>query len=211
MTPTQRELHDRYIKIHRKFFPLPPAFPRAQPPQLAFVAPVPPLALPMPPSEPQRVIGFYETKARLEIIRRVVCESYGITTEELMSIRRPSDLIRPRHVYCYLATHLANVSGAMIARSLHRDHTTILHAVRRMRALVADDQKFGLHMQRLEDRIRLEFGETARKERVWYGRYVEHHRVPDYERCGWLWEANHNEYAAVMIWPCDCRFVEPKA
>jgi hypothetical protein len=40
-------------------------------------------------------------------------------------------------------------------------------------------------------------------------RYVTHERVADYLLCGWMWRANLNEYAALLLWPCGCRMVEP--
>ena len=42
------------------------------------------------------------------------------------------------------------------------------------------------------------------------GRYVLHHNVIDYMRLGWMWRANINSHAALMIWPCQCKMVEPQ-
>jgi hypothetical protein len=41
------------------------------------------------------------------------------------------------------------------------------------------------------------------------GRYVLHENVLDYMLCGWMWRANIGDLAALMVWPCGCRAVEP--
>lgn len=43
------------------------------------------------------------------------------------------------------------------------------------------------------------------------GRYVLHENVLDYMLCGWMWRANLNDLAALMVWPCACRMIEPTA
>jgi hypothetical protein len=117
--------------------------------------------------------------------------------------------VRPRHVYCYLASRLTKASLPQIARSLDKDHTTVLHAIKRTEARIAMNREFAEHMRALEVRVRNQFGET-RQPRGCIGRYVVHEAVADYFLLGWMWAANLNEYAALMIWPCSCPFVEPK-
>ena len=41
-------------------------------------------------------------------------------------------------------------------------------------------------------------------------RYVLHENVIDYMRLGWMWRANLNDLAVLMIWPCECNPVEPQ-
>jgi hypothetical protein len=44
-------------------------------------------------------------------------------------------------------------------------------------------------------------------------RYVNHDRVEDYLRLGWMHVADlllpHSIWAVLMGWPCQCRLVEP--
>jgi len=47
-----------------------------------------------------------------------------------------------------------------------------------------------------------------------YARYVQHHRAIEYLRIGWMFsrEKPHRhmeQYRFIMIWPCQCRMVEP--
>jgi Bacterial dnaA protein helix-turn-helix len=209
-TPTQRRLHQHYAEIHRKFFPKEPTFPQFIAPPPALIPPPPPVAakpalLPPPP----KPIGPEQVKLRMRIIRRMVCQAFDITRETLMSTRRTDDIVRPRHVYSYMAARLTRASLPQIAHSLKQDHTTILHAIRRIEARIALDYDMRIEMQHLESRIRDEFGETNRPRNI-IGRYVRHDQVPDYFMLGWMWAANLNEYAALMIWPCSCDCAEPR-
>lgn len=43
------------------------------------------------------------------------------------------------------------------------------------------------------------------------GRYVLHENVLDYMLCGWMWRSNIGDLAALMVWPCACRMIEPIA
>jgi hypothetical protein len=212
-TPTQRELYDHYREIHLKFFPRPPTFPRSieppppppQPEAQSVLETLPP-APRLPPSE---AISIAQTRLRMKVIRRVVCESYAISKDALVCARRTSEIVRPRHVYCFLASRLTKASLPQIGRSLDQDHTTVMHAIKRTEARITMDREFAEHMRALEARIRSQFGEK-RQARGCIGRYVVHEAVADYFLLGWMWAANLNEYAALMIWPCSCPFVEPK-
>jgi hypothetical protein len=46
-----------------------------------------------------------------------------------------------------------------------------------------------------------------------YVRFVRHSRVMDYLLCGWTMKpigGGHGLWAVLMIWPCNCKMVEPK-
>jgi hypothetical protein len=42
-------------------------------------------------------------------------------------------------------------------------------------------------------------------------RYVDHHRVEDYLRLGWMVLAPLGAWSVLMGWRCQCRLVEPTA
>jgi hypothetical protein len=203
-TPYQRRLYERYQEIHRKFFPRPPVFPEAQPEAQPEQPPEPIPAIPVKP------IDITQTKLRMRIIRRVVCASFSITQEFLISEQRTAKVVVPRHLCAYLISRFTTASLPTIGKSLgDRDHTTIIHAIRRTGVRIAADRKFAERVHMIEQEIRNELGETSRP-RHCIARYVEHHRVADYLLIGWMWAANLNEYAALLIWPCGCQYVEPK-
>lgn len=55
----------------------------------------------------------------------------------IVSPRRDVTVLRPRQTVCWLARRFTRHSLPEIARSMHRDHSTVLHTVRRMDRVVA--------------------------------------------------------------------------
>lgn len=66
----------------------------------------------------------------------VVCLASNITEKDLISARRTANLLRPRQIAMYLAKTLTLRSLPEIGKRFGgRDHTTVLHAVRKITAL----------------------------------------------------------------------------
>jgi hypothetical protein len=77
--------------------------------------------------------------ASIREIQELVCRRCGISRAEMVSPRRNSSLIRPRHMAIGLAKVLTNRSFPEIGNQFgRRDHTTILHAVRRVKPIIDD-------------------------------------------------------------------------
>jgi len=65
---------------------------------------------------------------------------YERTTNEIMSDRRSTEIVRARHVAMYLAKLLTRLSLPEIGRQFGgRDHTTPMHAVRKIQHLMGFD------------------------------------------------------------------------
>jgi chromosomal replication initiator protein len=84
------------------------------------------------PQEPKRV--------KIEDIQRIVARHYNVSRGDLLSSRRTANVVRPRQVAMYLAKTLTLRSLPEIGRRFGgRDHTTVLHAVRKIEHLVGND------------------------------------------------------------------------
>jgi chromosomal replication initiator protein len=84
------------------------------------------------PQEPRRV--------KIEDIQRIVARQYNVSRADLLSSRRTANVVRPRQVAMYLAKTLTLRSLPEIGRRFGgRDHTTVLHAVRKIENLVGND------------------------------------------------------------------------
>ena len=71
-------------------------------------------------------------KVTIIMIMEFVCTRYGITKIHLKSNRRKREIVVPRQEFCWLVSHLTGASLKTIGRILGgKDHTTILHAIRR--------------------------------------------------------------------------------
>ena len=83
-----------------------------------------------------------ETDRRITVddIQKTVADHYGLKQSDLLCERRTRAVARPRHVAMYLAKQLTTRSYPDIGRRFGgRDHTTVLHAVKRIEALKAED------------------------------------------------------------------------
>lgn len=212
VTATQRQLHDRYRDIHRKFFPSPPVFTKPLPKTIletAAVSPDQPIPKPTRPFSPP--IRLDQTNLRLKIIKKIVCEEFNISEQALVCERRTAVVVLPRHMFSYLASKFTKASLPRLGKSLGgQDHTTVLHGIRRTKIRIRSNRVIFEQALRLEAILRQAFGETTTP-RNCIGRYVLHERVEDYFKLGWMWAANINGYAALMIWPCGCKCVEVKS
>ncbi len=78
--------------------------------------------------EPKRV--------KIEDIQKLVANHYNVSRADILSSRRTATVVRPRQIAMYLSKALTLRSLPEIGRRFGgRDHTTVLHAVRKIEAL----------------------------------------------------------------------------
>ncbi len=83
------------------------------------------------------------TKTSIEDIQRKTAEFYKLDVRDFHSPQRARKVARPRQVAMYLSRKLTTRSLPEIGRRFGgRDHTTVLHACRRIEALCAEDAMF---------------------------------------------------------------------
>lgn len=81
-----------------------------------------------------------EQRLTIEEIQKRVAEYFNIKMSDMVSNRRMQNIARPRQAAMYLAKILTTKSLPEIGRKFGgRDHTTILHAVRKIEELCAAD------------------------------------------------------------------------
>ena len=89
-------------------------------------------------------------KVRIEDIQRVVANHFDVPRNDLLSNRRTRKIVRPRQVAMYLAKQLTPRSLPEIGRRFGgRDHTTVLHAVRKVEAMKEEDAKLAKELELL--------------------------------------------------------------
>ncbi|EJF76164.1 chromosomal replication initiator protein DnaA [Bartonella birtlesii] len=93
--------------------------------------------------EPKRI--------RIEEIQRTVARHYNVSKQDLLSNRRTRTVVKPRQVAMYLAKMLTPRSLPEIGRRFGgRDHTTVLHAVRKIEDLICGDQTLAKELELLK-------------------------------------------------------------
>ena len=84
-----------------------------------------------------------DRKATIEEIQKRVAEHFNIKISEMHSARRSRAVARPRQVAMYLAKQLTARSLPEIGRKFGgRDHTTVMHAVKKVDELRQSDHSF---------------------------------------------------------------------
>lgn len=86
--------------------------------------------------------GMDQRRIKIEDILRVVSRHFGVSKGDLLSQRRHRSVVWPRQVGMYLAKHLTARSLPEIGRRFgNRDHTTVLHAIRKIEGELAGNQR----------------------------------------------------------------------
>ena len=83
---------------------------------------------------------MHEKQVSIDNIQRTVAEYYKIKVADLLSKRRTRTVTRPRQVAMALAKELTNHSLPEIGDAFGgRDHTTVLHACKKIQELQETD------------------------------------------------------------------------
>lgn len=93
--------------------------------------------------EPRRV--------KIEDIQKLVANHYNISRPDILSSRRTATVVRPRQIAMYLSKVLTLRSLPEIGRRFGgRDHTTVLHAVRKIENLAKADTSLSEELELLK-------------------------------------------------------------
>lgn len=88
------------------------------------------------------LIALQEKLVTIENIQKTVAQYYKIRVSDLMAQTRTRSIARPRQVAMALAKELTNHSLPEIGNAFGgRDHTTVLHACRKVEQLKAEDMR----------------------------------------------------------------------
>ena len=89
------------------------------------------------------LLRSYERRVTIEEIQRQVASHYQIRVGDMHSARRSRSIARPRQIAMFLAKQLTQHSLPDIGRRFGgRDHTTVLHAVKKIDELCLIDKQF---------------------------------------------------------------------
>jgi chromosomal replication initiator protein len=84
-----------------------------------------------------------DRRVTIEEIQRKVAEHFNMRVADMHSDRRSRAVARPRQVAMFLSKQLTHRSLPEIGRKFGgRDHTTVMHAVKKVEELMADDHGF---------------------------------------------------------------------
>ncbi len=89
------------------------------------------------------ILRLTEKKVTIDQIQQRVAEHFNIKMTDMSSARRAQSVARPRQVAMYLCKQLTQRSLPEIGRKFgNRDHTTVIHAVKKVESLRTIDSSF---------------------------------------------------------------------
>lgn len=87
-------------------------------------------------------------------IQSVVAREFGVPVIEMTSDRRDAEATKVRHLAMYLARELTGHSYPRIGRAFgRRDHTTVMHGVKRALDWIAYDPALAARVERLKEHL----------------------------------------------------------
>jgi chromosomal replication initiator protein len=96
------------------------------------------------------ILRASDRKVSIEEIQRKVAEHYNVRLSDMIGPKRVRTVARPRQVAMYLSKQLTPRSLPEIGRRFGgRDHTTIMHGVRKIEELMATDSQLSDDLQML--------------------------------------------------------------
>lgn len=111
------------------------------------------------------VFSSHESSGRLTVrgIGRFIAAKYEISFRNILGHSRTKNMVEPRHIAIWLARQLIPLASLPeIGRRLGgRDHTTILHACRKISARVLSDAEFAHDVAQLEATLIARQGEAV--------------------------------------------------
>jgi chromosomal replication initiator protein len=90
----------------------------------------------------------------ISAIQEAVCDQYGLTADDLLGTGRSARVAGPRQLAMYLARTHTKESLPAIGRAFGgRNHTTVMHAVRRIERCLGSDPELDDAVRALTDRL----------------------------------------------------------
>jgi chromosomal replication initiator protein len=86
--------------------------------------------------------GADEKVITIEHIQRTVSGFFGLKLTDMRTRTRTKAVAFPRQVAMYFARQLTHASLTEVGRAFDKDHTTVLHAVTKIEAMIREDAKF---------------------------------------------------------------------
>jgi len=97
------------------------------------------------------VQGLEPRRIKIEDILRIISRHFGVSKGDLLSQRRHRSVVWPRQIGMYLAKQLTARSLPEIGRRFgNRDHTTVLHAIRKIEGELAGNPRLKEELEELK-------------------------------------------------------------
>lgn len=94
-------------------------------------------------------------KIGIDLIQQIVADYYNIKVQDLSSKKRPENIAMARQTAMYITRNLTDYSLVQIGQYFGgKDHTTVMHAIKKVEQMIKSDDKFKIAMDELIARIK---------------------------------------------------------
>ena len=101
------------------------------------------------------LLSLQRTALTIDVIQKTVAEFFKLKIADMYSKRRPASIAVPRQIAMYLSKELTQKSLPEIGYAFGgRDHTTVLHAVRKIQSVRQSDSALNHNIHILEQQLR---------------------------------------------------------
>ena len=101
------------------------------------------------------LLSLQRTALTIDVIQKTVAEFFKLKIADMYSKRRPASIAVPRQIAMYLSKELTQKSLPEIGYAFGgRDHTTVLHAVRKIQSIRQSDSNLNHNIHILEQQLR---------------------------------------------------------
>ena len=88
------------------------------------------------------ILSANEKDISIDYIQNIVSSYYNLNLSAMVSSRRSISIARPRQIAMYLSKTLTTFSYPEIGKNFGgKDHTTVMHAVKKVESLLENNQK----------------------------------------------------------------------
>ena len=88
------------------------------------------------------ILRASDRKVTMDEIMKKICHYYNVRMSDLLSPRRSRNIARPRQMAMYLSKNMTSRSYPEIGKQFgNRDHTTVMHAVKKIEELKSQDSQ----------------------------------------------------------------------
>ena len=99
-------------------------------------------------------ISCNNKSTNIETIQNIVAAYFNLNMQEMLSPRRSRSLARPRQIAMYLSKQYTTNSLPDIGRKFsNRDHTTVIHAVKKIEELMKKDTEIKQNVMEIKKRL----------------------------------------------------------
>ncbi|MCT4638668.1 MAG: chromosomal replication initiator protein DnaA [Bacteroidales bacterium] len=92
----------------------------------------------------------------VDYVQKVVCEHFGLTSEQLKAKTRKREIVQARQIAMYFSKSLTKSSLSSIGAQIGgKDHATVLHACKTVANLIDTDKRFKLHINDIEKKLKI--------------------------------------------------------